>query len=149
VAQQLCRSAHAWWINYTSSLEVDNRVTWTEFHEAFHTHHIPEGLMSSKQQEFLELTQGSNNVYEYCKRLNYLTQYGAHHIDIDEKKSALFWKGLSSKLCEQLKLFRDLKYNELVNAAIEPEDAIHEHKEEKKGKRAMAGSSGGLTRSTA
>jgi hypothetical protein len=34
-------------------------------------------------------------MYDYCCEFNSLTQYGAHHIDTDEKKFKLFRKGLT------------------------------------------------------
>jgi hypothetical protein len=43
--------------------------------------------MQHKQQEFLELHQGPNSIYEYSKKFNYLVQYGVDHVDIDEKKA--------------------------------------------------------------
>jgi hypothetical protein len=58
-----------------------------EFCTAFHGHHIPTGLMHRKQQEFLDLHQGPNNVYEYNKKFNYLAQYNVHHVDTDEKQA--------------------------------------------------------------
>jgi hypothetical protein len=76
-------------------------VSWVEFHEAFCEHHIPDGLVDRKQQEFLDLKQGSSMVYEYYKRFIYLAQYGLHHIDTDVKKIALFHKELSAKIHDQ------------------------------------------------
>jgi hypothetical protein len=60
----------------------------------------PDGLMDCKQQDFLDLKQGSGTVYEYCKRFIYLVQYGSHHIDTDVKKTTLFYKGLCAKIHE-------------------------------------------------
>jgi hypothetical protein len=37
--------------------------------------------------EFLDLHQGTDNVYEYIRKINYLAQYGPHRVDTDEKKT--------------------------------------------------------------
>jgi hypothetical protein len=72
-----------------------------------------------------------------------LTQYGGHHIDIDEKKVELFHKGLTIQLQDRLILFQSLSYNELVSAVIDQENTIRacEAFEEKKRKMTMSGSS--------
>jgi hypothetical protein len=106
VAQQLCGSASAWWVTFTATLPDDYQVPWAEFCEAFHEHHIPDGIMDHKQQEFLDLKQGSDTVYEYRKRFIYLAQFGVHHIDTDTKKTTLFCKGLCVKIHEQLMPFQ-------------------------------------------
>jgi hypothetical protein len=46
--------------------------------------------MCRKLREFLDLQQGTDSVYEYIKKFNYLAQYGTHHVDTDEKKAELF-----------------------------------------------------------
>jgi hypothetical protein len=72
--------------------------------------------------------QGSHNVYEYSKKFNYLAQYSAHHVDMDEQKAELFQKGLSAQLQDHLVLFRD--QDGTIRACLELE--------EKKRKRAMS-----------
>jgi hypothetical protein len=47
-AQQLRDDASAWWANYASTHPADYHVSWTEFHSAFHAHHIPAGMMRKK-----------------------------------------------------------------------------------------------------
>jgi hypothetical protein len=54
--------------------------------------------MRHKLIEFLNLRQGNHSIYEYCQEFNSLAQYGAHHIDMDEKKDALFHKVLTIQL---------------------------------------------------
>jgi hypothetical protein len=105
VAQELRGSATAWWATFTTTLPDGYQVSWAEFHEAFRGHHIPNNVMYRKQQEFLDHKQGSSTVYEYCKRFIYLVHYGAHHINTDAKKTALFRKGLCAKIHEQLMPF--------------------------------------------
>jgi hypothetical protein len=129
-------------VKYTTTLRDGHRVLWAEFREAFRGHHIPTGLMACKLQEFLHLQQGTNSVYEYSKRFNYLSPYGSYHVDTDEKKMALFHQVLNSRLHEHLTLFRGCNINELVSGSSEQEDASHAHMEEKR-KRPLVGPSRG------
>ena len=62
VVQQLRSSARLWWDNYLGMLPADHIVTWDEFKTAFKRHHIPEGLMERKLNEFLALTQGTRTI---------------------------------------------------------------------------------------
>jgi hypothetical protein len=50
-------------------------VTWEEFRTAFRAHHIPEGLIEQKLNEFLALTQGTRIVMQYAQVFNHLCQY--------------------------------------------------------------------------
>jgi hypothetical protein len=54
--------------------------------------------MRRNLQEFLDLWQGTDNVYEYIEKFNYLAQYGTHHVDTDEKNAEFFRRGLSLPL---------------------------------------------------
>jgi hypothetical protein len=47
-------------------------VTWEEFKAAFRAHHIPEGLIKRKLNEFLALTQGNRIVLQYTQAFNHL-----------------------------------------------------------------------------
>jgi hypothetical protein len=94
-----------WWATFTTTLHDGYHVLWTEFHEAFRGHHIPDSLMDRKQLEFLDLKQGSGIVYKYGKRFIYLAQYDLHHVDTDERKTTLFHKGLCTKIHEHLMPF--------------------------------------------
>jgi len=47
-------------------LLADHVVTWDEFRVAFRAHHISEGLMERKLNEFLALTQGTRTVSQYA-----------------------------------------------------------------------------------
>jgi hypothetical protein len=49
---------------------VDHVVTWDEFKAAFRRHHIPTGIMDSKLNEFLALTQGTRTVLQYAQAFN-------------------------------------------------------------------------------
>jgi hypothetical protein len=62
VAQQLRGTAHIWWDHYHAMQPASHVVTWDEFWTAFRAHHIPEGLIERKLNEFLNLTQGTRTV---------------------------------------------------------------------------------------
>jgi hypothetical protein len=53
-------------------------VTWQEFRENFRAYHIPEGMIELKAEEFMNLTQGSLSVAEYCDRFAQLSRYAPH-----------------------------------------------------------------------
>jgi hypothetical protein len=103
---------------------ADHIVTWDEFRTAFRAHHIPEGLIERKLNEFLNLTQGTLTV----------RQYVGYHADNDARKRDRFRRGLNTKLKERLNLVRADNFNELVNMAITQEDCISAHRAEKKRK---------------
>jgi hypothetical protein len=54
--------------------------------------------MHHNLREFLDLQEGTDDVYEYIRKFNYLAQYGTHHVDTVEKKAELFRRGLSLPL---------------------------------------------------
>ena len=56
-------------------LPTDHIVTWEEFKIAFQGHHIHEGLLERKLNEFLYLTQGTHTVLQYAHAFNNLCQY--------------------------------------------------------------------------
>jgi hypothetical protein len=66
-AQQLRGTGCLWWDNYFAMLPVDHVVAWDEFKYAFRAHHIPEGLMERKLNEFLALTQGTRTILQYAQ----------------------------------------------------------------------------------
>jgi hypothetical protein len=67
-------------------LPADHVITWDEFKNALRAHHIPEGLMERKLNEFLALTQGTRIVLQYSQAFNNLCQYADYHADTDAKK---------------------------------------------------------------
>ena len=106
-------------------------ISWEEFRNAFRSHHIPEGLIERKLNEFLALNQGTHTVLQYAQVFNHLCQYAGHHADSDAKKRDRFRRGLTTKLKERLNLVQPNTYNELVNLAITQEDCIAAHRAEK------------------
>jgi hypothetical protein len=121
-------------------LSADHIITWDEFKNAFRAHHISEGLIERKLNEFLALTQGTRTVLQYAQTFNNLSQYVGYHADTDTKKHDRFLRGLNIKLKERLNPIKTDTYNELVNLAITQEDCIMAHRAEKK-RKAPAGPS--------
>jgi hypothetical protein len=131
-AQQLHRAARIWWDNYCAMQTDSHVISWEEFRKAFRAHHIPEGLVERKQNEFLALTQGTRTVLQYAQAFNHLCQYAGYHADSDAKKQDRFRRGLDSKLKEHLNLVKANTFSELVNMALTQEDCITAHRAEKK-----------------
>jgi hypothetical protein len=75
--------------------------------------------MRRKLKEFLNLQQGNHTIYDYCKKFNNLTQYGPHHMDMDDKMAELDRNGLNIHLHVCLILFPTPTYNALASAAID------------------------------
>jgi hypothetical protein len=65
-AQQLRGNARLWWDNYHAMQPDGHVVNWEEFKAAFRAHHIPEGLIERKLNEFLALIQGNRTVLQYA-----------------------------------------------------------------------------------
>jgi hypothetical protein len=118
-AQQLRGSTSAWWATYTVVIQDNRQVSWNEFCTAFHRHHLPTGTMRRNLWEFLDLRQGTDNVYGYIEKCNYLAQYSTYHVDIDEKKAELFRRRLSLPLQDRLVRFQDMSFNALVSVTID------------------------------
>jgi hypothetical protein len=123
-------------------------VSWNEFCTTFRERHISVGIMHHNLREFLDLQQGTDSVYGYIKKLNYLAQYGTHHVDTDDKMVELFRKGLSLPLQYRLVRLCDVSFKTLVSATIEQEGTYRallaeeeEKRREEKRKRVVSGPS--------
>jgi hypothetical protein len=95
---QLLQNAGTWWANYITAHPTNYQVSWVEFRDAFHTHHILAGIMKSKHQELMDLKQGGRSVHGYSKLFNHLTKYAPEQVDTDKRKKYHFMNGLSTKL---------------------------------------------------
>jgi hypothetical protein len=133
-AHQLRGTARLWWDQFHAMQPANHVITWDEFRTAFRAHHIPEGLIERKLNEFLNLTQGTRTVTQYAQVFNHLRQYAGSHADTDARKRDRFPRGLNTKLKELLNLVKVDNFNELVNMAITQEDCISAHRAEKKRK---------------
>ena len=85
-------------------------IYWQKFRNAFRSHHIPDGLIERKLNEFLALNQGTRTVLQYAQTFNHLCQYAGHHADTDAKKHDRFRRGLNTKLKERLNLVQPNTY---------------------------------------
>jgi hypothetical protein len=64
-AHQLSGMTLAWWDTFNATVRD---ATWTEFETAFREHHVPQGIVQLKEDEFRELTQGGRSVSEYVHK---------------------------------------------------------------------------------
>ena len=52
----------SWWENRQAMRAPGATITWPEFKASFLSHHVPDGLMERKREEFCSLTQGHMDV---------------------------------------------------------------------------------------
>jgi hypothetical protein len=83
-SHQLSGPTAEWWDAYVESHEEPKSINWPEFRAAFHTHHVPQGVI--KLKEFQDLKQGSMSTNKYITKFTQLTHYTPHEVDTDEKK---------------------------------------------------------------
>jgi hypothetical protein len=63
-SHQLIGPAADWWNAYVEAHEEPDTINWNEFKMAFHSHHVPKGVIKLKK-EFQDVKQGSMTVSEY------------------------------------------------------------------------------------
>jgi hypothetical protein len=92
---QLQRSSQTWWESYQSARPNNAPpTTWQEFVRDFKAHHIPDGVIELKQEEFQNLRMGSMSVTEYHDKFAQLSRYAPNKVRDDANKQCLFFKGL-------------------------------------------------------
>jgi len=123
-AYHLEGAASSWWENYLNMRPAGPPTTWNEFCTAFREHHIPQGLMDRKREEFCNLTQGRRTVDEYSREFNRLSRYATEEVSTDSKKQERFRRGLNSELRRELNLHDFVTFQVLVNKAMKAEDMI-------------------------
>ena len=133
--------ARLWWENFEAMCPVGQITTWAEFSEAFREHHITEGLMDRKREEFCSFTQNKMAVDAYSKEFENLARYATEEVSTDAKKQARFRKGLNPKLRRDLHLHHCDTFQTLVNKAINAETAQLTYKEYRKHNRDLGSSS--------
>jgi hypothetical protein len=106
-----------WWDAFTAAHPNVDTITWQEFQENFHAHHIPSGIMKLKK-EFLSLTQGNMMVSEYRDHFTQLSRYAPEEVDTDEKRQEHFLEGLIGPLNYQLQSHTFPNFQTLLNKAI-------------------------------
>jgi hypothetical protein len=124
-AHQLSGMALAWWDTFS---EAVRDATWAEFKTAFREHHVPQGIVQLKQDEFRELTQGGRTVSEYVHKFTELARYTPDDVSTESRKMARFLKGLRPKLKTILASQDFLNLSHLSNKAIQVERAKEEEK---------------------
>ena len=73
-AFQLEGESHVWWdwVKASRNLEA---MTWDEFYEIFMDKYFPMSARHAKDQEFLELKQGTMTVFEYVVKFTELARF--------------------------------------------------------------------------
>src|SRR3954468_16671055 len=85
-AYHLEGAASSWWENYLNMRPAGPATTWNEFCTAFREHHIPQGLMDRKREEFCNLTQGRRTVDEFSREFIRMAHYALDEVSTDSKK---------------------------------------------------------------
>ena len=137
--------ASLWWENFEAMRPVGQITTWAEFSEAFREHHIPEGLMDRKREEFCNFTQGRLTVDAYSREFGNLARYAPKEVSTDAKKQARFRKGLSPELRRDLRLHECTSFQKLVNKAISAKTGQTNYGASRKHSRDFGSSSGSGT----
>jgi hypothetical protein len=128
-AQQLRGPASTWWANFVAIQPAGHQITWEEFKLAFREHYVLEGVLHMKQEEFIRLKQGGDNVMQYLNKFNHLSQYAIDQVNIDLKKNNCFMRGLNDRLQQKMATCLDLTYSRVVSTAlaVEAKNAGHEN----------------------
>lgn len=108
----------AWWRNFKANRAPGLVITWAEFSTTFKTHHIPEGHLERKREEFSSLIQGNNSVLGYSMKFTQLARYAGYEVNVDAKKKARFCGGLNPRLKYALDHVKSMTFEDLVNDAL-------------------------------
>jgi len=122
-AHQLEGKAGVWWSRYRTSLSANAVVTWDQFKTTFRNTYIPQGLMTIKHTEFMNLTQGTKSLTEYLHAFNNLSRYAPEIVDTEAKKLASFKRGLGPKLSKNMDGNKSTSVNEFVSDALTQENS--------------------------
>jgi len=122
----------AWWENLQEMRGHDDRITWAEFRLAFKRHHVPEGLMERKKEQFCNLVQGSKTILGYSREFSFLARYGGEEASTDAKKQKRFRNGLNPAMKYALTHVKTSSLEELVNTAIQEETGRHAYESSRK-----------------
>jgi oligoendopeptidase F len=117
--------ALSWWDTFSAAVRY---ATWAEFETAFQEHHVPQGIVQLKEDEFRELTQGGRSVREYVHKFTELARYAPGDVSTEAKKMVRFLKGLRPELKTILASQDFLSFSHLSNKAIQVERAREEEK---------------------
>jgi len=130
-SSQLQGAASDWWELFQIEKDV-NQICWEDFKTAFRSYHVPEALVEIKEEEFLNLKQGSMTVCEYRNKFTQLSRYAPGEVVNDAKKQKRFLKVLNDELQLQLMTVVYPNFQTLVNRAILIENKRQEMEEKKR-----------------
>jgi len=122
-AHKLEGKAGVWWSHHWASLPANAVVTWDQFKTAFRDTYVPQGLMTIKHTEFMNLTQGTKSLTKYLHAFNNLSRYATEFVDTDAKKLASFKRGLWPKLSNNIAGNKSTTFNEFVSDALTQENS--------------------------
>jgi hypothetical protein len=117
-SHQLSGPTADWWDACVEAHEEPESINWSEFRVAFHTHHVPQGVIKLKKKEFQDLKQGSMSVNEYITKFTQLSRYAPSEVDTDEKKKGNFLNGLNDGLTYALEAWDFENFQGMVNKAL-------------------------------
>ena len=130
---QLQGTTQDWWVSFEYGCPNNApAITWQKFKENFRSYHIPLGDLELKQEEFLNLKQGSMTVCEYRDMFTQLSRYALKEVDNDAKKQKRFLKGLNDGVQLQLMTIVYPNFKTLVDKAILIENKRREMEEKKR-----------------
>jgi hypothetical protein len=115
---QLSGPAANWWDAYVESHEEPESINWPEFKAAFRAHHVPQGVIKLKKNEFQDLKQGFMSVNEYVTKFTQLSRYAPHEVNTDEKKQACFLNRLNDGLVYALEARDFENFQGMVNKVL-------------------------------
>ena len=130
--RQLQGAAQAWWEAYLYAHENPDGITWQEFKDRFRAHHVPQGTMLMKKEEFLALKQKAMTVGEYRDKFVQLSRYAPEEVNTDAKKQYKFMRGLTDPLQYQLMNHSFPNFQHLVDRALMTENKRREMEEKKR-----------------
>jgi hypothetical protein len=111
-------AAQSWWESYLATHASPEAITWEEFRNNFRRHHVPEGLMIMRKEEFLALKQGPLSVSEYRDKFLQLSCYALEDVNTDAKRQYRFLRGLVDPLHYQLMNHTFPTFLHLIDRAI-------------------------------
>jgi hypothetical protein len=124
-------AAQSWWESYLATHADPEAITWEEFRDNFHRHHVLETLMIVRKEEFLALKQGPLSVSEYRDKFLQLSRYAPEDVNTDAKRRYMFLRGLVDPLHYQLMNHTFPTFQHLIDRAIMNERKHREMEERK------------------
>ncbi|CAN6195134.1 unnamed protein product [Urochloa humidicola] len=141
---QLQGAALDWWDAYQYAQPDRDLITWQQFRDSFRSHHVPEGLVTLKKQEFLALKQEGMSVTAYRDKFLELARYAPEEVTTDKKKQLRFRNGLQDAYQYQITCITFPNFGELVDGVLMLEHKRREMDDKKR--KLMNQQPGGNTR---